>query len=113
MRVFAVEKNPNAIVTLRNMHIDQHWGDKVGCPGGGTAWESRRWWSRRRNFGTLSTDGSGISSGSYLLTDKMLWLLGCLRRDCKRLQDLCFASAAEKYYIVENQEGLDKRDEVK
>ena len=29
LRVYAVEKNPNAIVTLRNMHRNEGWGDRV------------------------------------------------------------------------------------
>jgi len=29
VRIFAVEKNPNAIVTLRNLHLDLCWGKKV------------------------------------------------------------------------------------
>lgn len=29
IRVYAVEKNPNAVVTLRNMKIKLKWGDKV------------------------------------------------------------------------------------
>jgi len=29
VRVFAVEKNPNAVNTLRNLHLDERWGDRV------------------------------------------------------------------------------------
>jgi protein arginine N-methyltransferase 5 len=29
IRVYAVEKNPNALITLRNMHVDLQWGEKV------------------------------------------------------------------------------------
>jgi len=29
IRMFAVEKNPNAVITLRNMHQMLHWGDTV------------------------------------------------------------------------------------
>lgn len=29
VKVFAVEKNPNAIITLRNLHVDERWGDRV------------------------------------------------------------------------------------
>ena len=29
VRIFAVEKNPNAVNTLRNLHLDERWGDRV------------------------------------------------------------------------------------
>jgi protein arginine N-methyltransferase 5 len=29
VKIFAVEKNPNALVTLRNMKVSLNWGDKV------------------------------------------------------------------------------------
>ena len=29
VKIYAVEKNPSAVITLRNLHVDEHWGDRV------------------------------------------------------------------------------------